>query len=368
MFSLALRNLLQEKPRLLLGILGVAFANLLVMFHLAVVIGTFSQITTYILKTRADIWVLQEGLSDITSSTSFVPSSYAAKIAQLDGVEKVTGLFLYYTSMKIKSNAANVFLVGYDSESGVGGPWKVSAGKNAPEAHELIMDKSLAESEGLQVGDEVTVGGHPICVAGLSEETSAVATQYVFVPLSDVNTFLNLSNIYNYLLVSAKPGSPIPQVVSEINTVKGVNAYTKEQLAQNTLKFWGKFLIPLLNALMLVSFLVGATVIGIVVYTITLHKETEYGILLALGATPKDAYETVLCEGAILGVGGFQLGIVLSLLAIHLANKGIPGMTARLDARVAAISLGLTFLMVIVSTIVPMVRILKIDPFEIFRR
>ena len=368
MFNLALKNLSQDKTRFLLGTLGVAFANLLVMFHMAMVIGTFSQITTYIKETRAEIWVLQDGLSDITSSTSFIPSSYVEKIAQMDGVEKVTGLFLYYTSLKIKSKVANVFLVGYDSESGIGGPWRVSAGKNVPEDRELIMDKGLAESEGLHVGDTVTVGGQEITIAGLSDETSAVATQYIFVPNSAVPTYLNLTNIYNYLLVSAKPNSDIPRIIEEINSLKGVNAYTKEQLARNTLKFWGKFLIPLLTALVFVSFLVGATIIGIVVYNITLHKEKEYGILLALGASAKSIYETVLYQGMILGASGFALGIVFSLLTIHIANREIPGMTARLDTRVMSISIAITFLMILGSTIVPLMRTLKIDPFEAFRR
>ena len=75
MFNLALKNLLQERGRFILGIIGVAFANLLIMFQMAMVRGTFSQVTNYIEKTDADIWVLQEGLSELTSSTSFVSSS-----------------------------------------------------------------------------------------------------------------------------------------------------------------------------------------------------------------------------------------------------------------------------------------------------
>ncbi|MBI5116663.1 ABC transporter permease [Candidatus Poribacteria bacterium] len=367
MFTLALKNLLSEKGRLVLGVAGVAFANTLIMFHVAMLLGTFSQITKHIEKTDADIWVLQEGLSDVTSSTSFVSGSNIEAIRKIDGVERVTGLFLYYTSVKIRQKVENVFLVGYDSESGVGGPWRLAKGKSNVEGDEIIMDESLAKSEALDVGDEINISGHKLKIAGLSKETSAVATQYIFISKESVLDYLNLNNIYNYLLVSCRKRADIGGVLEEINRIKGVDAYTRQKLAENTLRFWGKFLVPLLTTLVIVSFLVGTTVIGIVVHNITLHKQKEYGILLALGASSASVCAIVLWQGAFVGSSGFIGGALISAVAIHIANDTIPGMTACLDHKVLAISILLTWLMIMFSTIAPLARILKTDPFEIFR-
>jgi putative ABC transport system permease protein len=367
MFNLALKNLMQEKGRLVLGILGVAFATMLIIFQMAMVSGTFSQITNYIDQTHADIWVLQEGLSDITSSTSFVTSSNIEKIEAIDGVEKVTGLFLYYTSFKIKSKTANVFLVGFDTDSGIGGPWKMHAGRRVIGGKEIVMDRSLARSEDLHVGDTVNISGYELTIAGLSDETSAVATQYIFISKETVREYLRLSNINNYLLVGCKKGADVARIIKDIDKIKGIDAYTKQELADNTFRFWGKFLIPLLTALTLISFLVGTTLIGIVIYNITLHKEREYGILLALGAASRNIYEVVLCQGILLGSIGFVAGTLFSLIAIAAANAYIPGMTARIDLRITIVSIFLTVLMTLISTMIPLRRILNIDPFEIFR-
>ena len=367
MFNLALKNLLHERGRFILGIIGVAFANLLIIFQMAMVRGTFAQVTNYIENTDADVWVLQEDLVELTSSTSFVSGSNIGKIEDIDGVEKVTGLFMYYTSLKIKSETANVVLVGFDTESGIGGPWKMHAGRRDIEAEEIIMDKTLARSEGLVVGDTVSLSGHEMTVAGLSDETTAVASQYIFISRDTVQRYLRLSNIYNCLVVGCDNGADIPRIIEDINQLEGLHAYTEQELAENTLKFWGKFLIPLLTALSLISFLVGTTVIGIVVYNLTLHKEKEYGILLALGAASSDIYRTVLCQGIVLGSIGFAVGAMLSLLCIRIANSEIPGMTAQIDLRIVAASIFLTALMTLISTMIPLRRILNIDPFEVFR-
>jgi putative ABC transport system permease protein len=366
-FNLALKNLLHEKGRFALGIIGVAFANMLIIFQMSMVRGTFSQVTNYIHQTDADIWVLQEGLSEVTSSTSFVSGSNIKKIEEIEGVERVTGLFIYYTSLKIKEEVANVVLVGFDTESRIGGPWKIHAGRSTIEDKEIIVDKTLARSEGLGVGDTVNVSGHELTVAGLSDETTAVASQYIFISKETVRRYLRLTHIYNCLLVGCNEGADIPQITEEISQLEGIEAFTKQELAENTLKFWGKFLIPLLTALTFISFLVGTTVIGIVVYNITLHKEKEYGILLALGAASRNIYETVLCQGIVLGAIGFAVGAALSLICIRIANMNIPGMTAWLDMRIVVMSIFLTALMTLISTMIPLRKILKIDPFEIFR-
>jgi putative ABC transport system permease protein len=367
MFILAVKNLIQEKGRLAFGIAGIGFANFLIMFQIAMVSGTFSQITKYIHSTPVDIWALQEGLSDITSSTSFVSSSNIPKIQAISGVERVTGLFLYYTSIRIKSKISNVFLVGFDPKSGLGGPWKMHSGKLEVDDKNIIMDKGLAQSEGLKIGDTINVSGHEVRIAGLSDETSAVATRYVFVSREAVARQLNLSHVYNYLLVGCSSGADLQSVIEQINKIQGVNAYTKSQLADNTLHFWGQFLIPLLDLLVIVCFLVGAVSVGITIYTATLHKAREYGTLRAIGAGNKQVCAVVAWQVTLLAAAGLLLGVGLSRVFIHIANRWIPGMTAELNWTVIGVSILLTVGMACLSILAPIWKIVRIDPFEVFR-
>ena len=71
------------------------------------------------------------------------------------------------------------------------------AGRSDIEDEEIIMDKTLARSEGLDVGDTVSVSGHELTIAGLSDETTAVASQYIFISRETVQRYLRLRNIYN---------------------------------------------------------------------------------------------------------------------------------------------------------------------------
>lgn len=58
---IAAKNLLAEKTRLVLAVLGVAFAVLLMLVMAGLFVGTTRQVTTYIDHSRNAVWVMQPG-------------------------------------------------------------------------------------------------------------------------------------------------------------------------------------------------------------------------------------------------------------------------------------------------------------------
>ena len=62
MFRLAFRNLVQDKPRLLISVAGIGLALALVLFFGALFDGAQGRLTAYIDNAGADVWVSQQGV------------------------------------------------------------------------------------------------------------------------------------------------------------------------------------------------------------------------------------------------------------------------------------------------------------------
>ena len=65
--SLAIKNLLAERTRLALSVVGLGFAVSLMLVMAGIFVGTTRQVTTYIDHSRNAVWVMQPGFSDVQS-------------------------------------------------------------------------------------------------------------------------------------------------------------------------------------------------------------------------------------------------------------------------------------------------------------
>lgn len=369
----AYRNLCADKVRFFISVAGVAFAVLLICFQLSILKGTSAQITTYIDHVGADIWIMQKGVDDFIA-TSAIPRESLHRVETVEGVRKAAGIHAVYTLLEINRVKSRVYVIGYDTGNGNGGPWKL--GKTLPHIrsirdlgeNEVLLDQSLAKRHRLAPGDTVSLFGHFFVVAGVTLETTSIGSQYVFLPRKTVGNILPAGNFaFTHILVWAKPGASAADLVRQIENVTTLSVLTSAQLGENMRGFLGMFMLPLLTAGVVMGFLVGSVTIAITLYTSVLVRFKEYGTLKALGATGIYLYGLLLRQSFIsLSIGGL-IGFILATAANHFINQWVPGMTAKLDGIIIAETLFTGVVMVLLSTGLPMWRLFKIDPLEAFR-
>ena len=87
MIRWALRSLAAERGRLLGTALGVAVAFTLVVFFEAVFEGESRKIIAYPLHAAADVWVMQDGVSNMHMATSLIWDWKQAAVEEVEGVE-----------------------------------------------------------------------------------------------------------------------------------------------------------------------------------------------------------------------------------------------------------------------------------------
>ncbi len=368
----AFRNLHADRIRFAITVAGVAFSVLLICFQLSVLKGTRAQITTYIDHTGANIWAMQKGVDDFVA-TSVVPRKSVDALKRLNGVKKAVGIYAIYTLLEINRVKSRVYVIGYDTKSDDGGPWKL--GKTLPHVRdvhslgpdEVLLDENLARRHGLEPADRVSFFGHPFTVAGFTLETTSIGSQYAFLSRETVGRLLPGGPVsFTHVLVWSNGKVSDEELIRHIEK-NGLSALTKDALAANMREFLGMFMLPLLTAGVVMGFLVGSITIGITLYTAVLERFKEYGTMKALGATGGFLYGIVLKQSLIsLGIGT-AMGLALGVLANHFINQWVPGMTARLDGSIAMQTLLAGLVMAVLSTGLPMWRLSRLDPMEAFR-
>src|SRR6266700_8247801 len=104
MFRYALRNLLQNKIRLVISVGGVALALTLILALDAIMTGVEGRLTAYIDNSGADVFVSQPGVRNLQMVSSSLPASVVDKVQAVPGVTAVTPIMYLTGTMEVGTN------------------------------------------------------------------------------------------------------------------------------------------------------------------------------------------------------------------------------------------------------------------------
>jgi len=117
----------------------------------------------------------------------------------------------------------------------------------------------------------------------------------------------------------------------------------------------------------IISFIVGLSISGQTFYTFILENESKFGALKAIGIKGRELVRMILFQATFTALTGLGLGVGLCTLLIFLARLRLPDYAAM----VTYTNLLIAFVMVIViagvSSYIGVRRVLRIEPFDIFR-
>lgn len=200
MIPLARRLLFRNRGGFVVTVAGVAATVSLLLFLFAVHAGVRDGSTRYVRTAGVDIWVAQTGSDNIIKSSSFVPASLAARIAAIDGVAAASPLVRVISKGEIGGrHTSTLFLFGFDPRTRLGAPNDVVL-----QSGEIVLDESFARKYGLRTGDSLTIQRRAFRIAGLSQGTNALLSQFGFVRFEDGAAILGIDDTASFILVQAK--------------------------------------------------------------------------------------------------------------------------------------------------------------------
>lgn len=369
MLFLARKNLFEQPLRLAFSVLGVGLSVMLILVLWGIYQGILGQAGAYVKNTDADVWVVQKGFTDMAHGFSIVPSRLREPLREIPGVRSVNPITGARTEASTPKNGeVAVSVIGYDTGTGVGGPWRFAGSAAVPARDELVVDETFARTAGLEVGDRLELPDRPRRIVALSGGTNQFTNQLAFGELDDVRGLLRLGpEAVNFFALQVEPGR-VGEVRETIaDRFGGVTPFAKPAFVENNEAEIREGFEPILSVMVVIAFFVGSAIVGLTMYTATTEKAREYGVLSAIGADRAALRGIVLRQAGIAAALGFALGCLLILPAAVLVGELAPRTDLAFPAWMFAVTAVAAALMALLASYVPVRRLASLDPSEVFR-
>jgi len=365
--SLARRNLFQDKTRLALSIFGVALAVMLILVLKGFLTGMNRQITSYIDNSPGSIILAQEDVVNLLGATSLLPAGIVQKAETIRGVDEAIPILSQFVILDLHEKKQPAYMIGYDPKQG-GGPWELASGREPRSKREIVFDRIFADRHNLKLGDQVEVMDKDFTIVGLSNGTTSWMTSYFFVRKKDAEELLLAPEATSFLLITISNRADQDGILQKLNDISDVNALTKKKMAANDLKLFAKVFSAPLKLMVGISFLVGTMIVGLIIYTATVERQREYGVIKAIGAKNRFLYQIVVTQALFASIAGSALGILLANGAAQWIMSARPQFLIVFDPVDSGQALLAGLGMALIASIFPTRVMAGLAPAEVFRK
>lgn len=366
---LARRNIGRSRVRLLASVGGVALALSLTLALDAIYAGVANQLTTYIERAGAEVWVAQRGVRNLHMVASTLPESVVEQVKAVDGIATVTPILEATDTISAADERAVAYVVGLPAEAPMGGPWDVVEGRDRVGPGEIIVDRAFARRAGVTIGDMVGVLGGEARIVGLSRGTASLVNSVAFVSFDDFRAMRGNAPVISFVLARIAPGASPEAVAAGIERlVPGVTAQSRTDFVAQERRIVTDMSADVIAIMSVIGFIVALAVVALTVYVATLARRREFGVLKALGARNGVLYRVVLVQAALSVAAGFVIGLAFTgLLAVAIASTDLSLQLAITADSMAKVGL---FAAIIggVAAILPIRQVAGVDPAVVFRR
>ncbi len=362
---LARRQLLFRKGRALAGVAGIGAALLLVLALKAIFAGMEGRLTAYIDRSGADVIVAQSGVNTMHMTQSALPERAARAIASLPGVAQAKPILYVPATIERGEKRGIVYLIGDDSG---GAPLPLATGRS-PRSGEIILDRVLVDRLGARVGSSVRVLGTSFRVSGEVEGLTLITNSFAFVRRQDLTRTVGSIGVVSYVLVRARPGTKAAELAARIEaSVPGVTASTRAAFASSERRVVGDMTTDIVRAMILVGFVIGVAVAGLVAYSATLSQIRDYAVLRALGLRVRSALALAVAQVGATVAAGFLLALALVWALAAILPRLTPTLVLAIRTTDVALALVVAGAVALAAAAFPVLRVARIDPASVFRR
>jgi putative ABC transport system permease protein len=368
MISLARKNIRNEKLKFAMSAIALGSTIMLVLILIALYRGWNTKLTAYISDISADIWVASEGSNDLFYSYSLFPDRIIDDLRNIKGVKRVELLAGKKTTIDINGEAAHLFVVGFDTTKGTGRPINVIKGSSLPGRHQIVIDEVFAKKYQLHIGDSIHILEREFTIVGIATGGNLVSFQLAYLSLEDARDIFNMKQVTNYALVTVDPDEQTGPILDQINgSISGITAVSTATFAANNKKQSTDIIVPIMVVIIVIGFSVGLILMSLTTYTSVVERINEFGIMKALGASHRHLYRIVIEYTLLVGVSGIAIGIGLTAGVARLTKTFEPSFATQILTKDIIAVVTVMMCLMMVAVIVPIRRIRRIDPVEVFK-
>jgi len=373
-FTLALRNLFQDRLRFIASLMGIVFSVVLVMVQAGLYFGFSGMITTVIDHTSTDLWIVSSG-AKYFEDLSLLNAGMRDRLLAVEGVSEVVPGVVGFSAWSLPDGAmTSVVVIGTDVAAGGLSPWNVVEGtaQSLTTPGTVAIDRSYYDRLGVSgVGATAQIRGLPVTVGAVTDGIrSFTTTPYVFSNLRSARAYIGLpASFTSHFLVRLKPGADIEQTRQHIvSSISGIQALTPDQFREESRTFW---LFRTGAGAALVAGAVLGIIVGTVIVAQTLYSSTkdhlyEFATLRAMGASNSYIFQVIICQALVNAIIGFAIAALIGAAIVHFTAKS--ALQVVITPYLIIALCVVTIVMCIVSAITAISRVVRVDPAIVLTR
>lgn len=397
--QLAIVNLAHRKKRSYLTIIGILIGIAAVVALLSVgkgmeeaIVAQFERMGSNTITIMSMSGGISTPMMSLISSNPLTDKDVRV-VERVDGVAYTTSWVVVPDTVMVKGEKIDTFIVGVDprnldeviGESG----YNIIAGRRLEPGDKYRAGIGYDLYAGIRVPkvqlyDKIEIKGHSFKVIGAVEKIgNPTDDKAVYIPLDVMRELYNLGDKVGMIYVKVEDGYDVEEVAERIraalrksrNEEEGLETF-KVSTARDLLQVIGN-VMNIVRAVLIgiasISLFVGGIGIMNTMYTATLERTREIGIMKAVGARKRDIMGIFLIESGLLGLLGGMAGIAVGLgiakaVEIGAAHYyGIELIKASINPYMISGAALFSFVVGVISGLLPAKNAAELDPVEALR-
>jgi putative ABC transport system permease protein len=336
--------------------------------------GILHRSSATVLNIGARLWVMDPAVNTPVNSIP-MPDYVLNAVRSIEGVKYAVPLYSGGALVKLRNGVyQSVTVLGLDDSSLYGRPQLIEGRIEdiySENAFVVVKDAEFPKLGNPRIGTEFEINDHRGVIVGIAKVTTSglfgMPTLYTTYNRA-ISYIPSMRNTDAFILVDPKSRGAIPSIKQQVAKL-GYLALTKDEFIQRTSTFY-KYQTGLgTNVLIMtiISFIVGLSISGQTFYTFILENLGKFGALKAIGAKGKELVLMIMFQATFTSLTGYGLGIGLASLLIMLARLRLPSYAARITYGNLVFAFVMVLIIAGISGYIGVRKVLKIEPFDIFR-
>lgn len=371
---IAYKLLTNDRGKFSALLVGITFAVFLMVQMTSIFAGILGRSSATVTNIGASVWIMDPAVNTV-ANTIPLPDYLLDGVRSIPGVRYAVPLYSGGALVKLRSGAYQaVSVIGLDDATLFGRPLLEQGNIQdiyAENGFIVVHDAEFRKLGSPGIGTEFELNDHRGHIVGIAKVFSGglfgVPTLYTtrsraiqYIPSTRYTT--------SYILVEPKNEAAIAAVKREVARL-GYLALTREEFIRKISDFY-KYQTGIGTNILLmtvISFIVGLSISGQTFYTFILENLEKFGALKAIGAKGNELVSMILFQAVFTALTGYGIGVGLCTALIFVAKMRLPDYASLITFGNLGLALGMVILIAGISSYIGIRKVLRIEPFDIFR-
>ncbi len=372
--KIAFKLLVNDKGKFAALLVGITFAVFLMVMMTSMFAGILHRASSTIINVGAKIWVMDPAVN--TPANSIPMPDYILDAARsINGVKYAVPLYSGAGLVKLRKGVYQaVTIIGLDDASLLGSPHLIQGHIEdiyAENSFIVVKDSEYPKLGSPGLGTEFEINDNRGVIVGIARVNvgSLFGTPTLYTTFYRAIQYIpSMRFTISYILIEPKSAADILHIKQQIQSL-GYEALTKDEFIHKVSEYY-KYQTGLgINVMIMtvISFIVGLSISGQTFHTFIFENLEQFGALKAIGAKGSEMVYMILFQATFTALTGYGMGVGLASLIIAFAKLRLPSYAAMITFTNLAFAFVMVLIIAAISSYIGVRKVIRIEPFDIFR-